>query len=313
MGPLGTGPTGLPREVRPVSAGQSIQAAIDAANPGDLILVGPGTYDELVIMHKPVQLQGWGAGVTFINAVQVPAEKILNWRTKIAEPVDGGGLRPAARPRRSTSLGLEPALAAVEGAGISVFAPDRTPANGGFGPDPRARIDGFTIEGASTGGGIFVNGYAHYLEISNNRLRLNNAAQGGAITLGHPDLVLETADGLVYQHAQNDHVRIHHNQVAGNGGLGGAGGGVSLYTGADYYEVTDNLIAGNFTMGNGGGIGHLGRSEERHHRPQLDRLQPVLQPGAGGLRRRPLHRRRRRRWPEPRRPPAPGRCASTGT
>jgi hypothetical protein len=36
----------------------TIQAAIDAAAPGSLILVGPGTWEELVVMWKPVRLQG---------------------------------------------------------------------------------------------------------------------------------------------------------------------------------------------------------------------------------------------------------------
>ena len=39
----------------------TIQEAIDAAAPGSLILVAEGTYDELVVMWKPVRLQGAGA------------------------------------------------------------------------------------------------------------------------------------------------------------------------------------------------------------------------------------------------------------
>ncbi len=66
-----------------VSAGGSIQAVIDAAAPGDLILVEPGTYRELVVMHKPVRLQGWGAGSTLIDAVKAPTEKLELWRQKV--------------------------------------------------------------------------------------------------------------------------------------------------------------------------------------------------------------------------------------
>jgi len=43
--------------------------------------------------------------------------------------------------------------------------------------------------------------------------------------------------------------------------VGAAGGGVSLYTGADNYRVTDCYVCGNFTKGQGGGIGHLGLSD----------------------------------------------------
>ena len=50
-----------------------IQAAIDSASPGDLILVDPGTYRENLIMWKPVRLQGVGAASVTINADAHPA------------------------------------------------------------------------------------------------------------------------------------------------------------------------------------------------------------------------------------------------
>jgi hypothetical protein len=44
-----------------VDVGQSIQAAIEAAAPGDVILVGPGTYGEdLDFLGKPVTVRGTG-------------------------------------------------------------------------------------------------------------------------------------------------------------------------------------------------------------------------------------------------------------
>ncbi len=166
-------------------------------------------------MYEPVQLQGWGAGVTFINAVQVPSEKIINWRTYIHQLWTAAAfdLLPA---QTILFTGLEPELAPVEGAGVSVYARNTSPANGGFGLGAQARIDGFTVEGASTGGGIFVNGYVRYLEVSNNRIRQNSGNQGGGVTIGHPALTLLDANGVIfYQDAENDHVRIHNNQIVG--------------------------------------------------------------------------------------------------
>lgn len=246
-----------------VAAGGSIQNAIDAASPGDLIFVSPGSYDELVVISKPVRLQGFGEGSTFINAVKTPAEKILNWRTKVSGLLaDLSYLLPSqavlAQPIEPITLFLE------EGPAITVLSRNQTVENGGFGlvgGTPNSRIDGFTISGADQGGGILVNGYAHYLEISNNRIIGNNGFFGGGIRIGHPFLETETINGDPdYQSCFSDNMRIHNNHITQNAGSFDAGGGLSIYTGADAYEVSSNHICGNFSMGEGGGIGHLGLS-----------------------------------------------------
>ena len=244
----------------------TIQAAIDAADPGDLILVAPGVYDELVIMWKPVKLQGSGAGVVTINARQVPAEKINDWRTRVTELTDGNPANGEITPLPGQTFAptgfpaLDPPIFPTEeGAGIFVAGLDTGP--GSFASNPGARIDGFTILGASTGGGIVVNGYAEGLVIANNRLSGNSGIYSGAIRLGHPQLSHQEGDILVYDDSANDGIRIHHNHIAKNGGGGGAGGGISLHTGADNYAVQKNWICGNFTTGSGGGIGQLGLAD----------------------------------------------------
>ncbi len=257
----------------------TIQEAIDVAAAGDLILVESGVYDELVIMWKPVKLQGWGAGAVTINARQVPTEKILAWRDKVEALVTAGEIDPL--PGQEIAPFGFPALAEAvfsteEGAGIFVAGKQFGANRFGRLANRNARIDGFTIVGASTGGGIVVNAYAQDLVIGNNRLTANAGFFGGGIRVGHPQLsheILSDADpdfdpddpnaqvgDIVYDDATNDRIRIHHNHIVKNGGFGGAGGGVSLHTGADAYRVQNNWICGNFSQGDGAGIGHLGLS-----------------------------------------------------
>jgi hypothetical protein len=252
-----------------VQPGRTIQSYIDTAAADSLIIVPSGTYEEAVVMWKPIRLQGQGEGSTTINAVKAPAEKIVAWRTKVQSIVDQNLVTLLPGQPNGTGFPEPGLLATEEGPGILVLAKNASPASGGFGQvgtgaaqRPNSRIDGFTITGADTGGGIFVNGYARWLEISNNRIIGNQGFYGGGIRVGHAALTNSNANGVEsYVNAQNDRVAIHNNHVAQNGGLDGAGGGISLCTGATRYAVTSNWVCGNFTSGDGGGIGHYGLSD----------------------------------------------------
>ncbi|MAB79642.1 MAG: hypothetical protein CMJ89_09865 [Planctomycetes bacterium] len=242
-----------------------IQDAINAAAPGDLLLVQPGIYEESVILWKPLHLQGSGQHSTIINAIQAPSEKMVAWRALAADLVSNLGVVDLLPGQPVGFGGLEPeTFATEEGSGIFVLAKDTTPDLGGFGlvdGEPNARIDGFTISGSSQGGGIVVNGYARNLQISNNRITGNHGFKSGGIRSGHPFLTTVTEEGdAISQSCHNDNLDIHHNRITENGALTGAGGGISLHTGSSGYRVKDNVICGNFTIGSGGGIGHQGLS-----------------------------------------------------
>jgi len=87
-----------------VVASGSIQSAIDHAAPGDLIIVDPtcttttgaavacttagairsaSTHNEILLMWKPVRLQGVGAASSIINANTHPAGKLDVWRRQV--------------------------------------------------------------------------------------------------------------------------------------------------------------------------------------------------------------------------------------
>jgi hypothetical protein len=78
----------------PTSAG-ALQKAIDAALPGDLLIVPPGNYQEMLIMWKPVRLQGVGAASSIIDANAQPAGKMDPWRAEIGCLF---GLAPSGTP-----------------------------------------------------------------------------------------------------------------------------------------------------------------------------------------------------------------------
>lgn len=235
----------------------AIQQAIDNPNTkdGDLILVPPGEYMEMVIMWKAVKLQGYGAGSTIISAFNTPTEKLQYWRDHVQMLSENNQI--TLLPGQEVAFGgIEPGtFFTEEGAGIFVIGNMNT-----FKAKDMTRIDGFTITGASTGGGIVVNGYSDYLQISNTNIANNSGFFGGGIRIGHPQLTNPDVTPIIYTDARNDFIRIHHNHIKENGGQGGAGGGISLCTGSDSYEVSYNWICGNFTMGEGGGIGHIGLS-----------------------------------------------------
>jgi hypothetical protein len=95
-----------------LAAGATIQSAIDAANPGDMIIVPPGTYNEMLVMWKPVRLQGVGAASSVVDANTQPAGKLLDpWRQKI---VCLFGLTTDGRP--DTSSGSRACASGLNGA-----------------------------------------------------------------------------------------------------------------------------------------------------------------------------------------------------
>jgi len=238
--PIGiTMTTGASAEVIHVVEGESIQDAVDVAGSGALILVGPGSYDEMVILWKNVKLQGSGAFSTTINARPfIPSTKLQSWRDKAAELIEAGSV--------DLLVGQDPTLVFDEGAGISVITKQ-----GEFGPlKDRGRIDGFQVFGATGGGGIFVNAYASFMDITNNRIIGNLGNFAGGIRLGQRFATVDTA---------NDNIAIKYNHITQNTGLRG-GGGISIFSGADNYEIRNNFICGNFSTVNGGGIAHEGLS-----------------------------------------------------
>jgi len=359
-----------------VAASQSIQSAIDAAKPGDLIIVDPtctntgvlgacsatstkttAAHNELLLMWKPVRLQGVGAASSVLNANTHPAGKINDWRARVdcliglgpngwpnggdAGCASGWGTTFGFVPTKNNpqvdrlpleatvgwtaslngnlaELLQEPSLmGALEGAGITVLSkgvffpsdpfdptllagfPTNTvlftqnnssaycnglyPSN--FWCNPSS-IDGLTIQDSSQGGGgIFVHGWGHNLQIANNRVQNNAGTLSGGINVGQgefPGAYLQgsatnsppgscqssTITNIQLPYCHDLNVNVHNNSISLNASTGdelfsatpAGAGGISFCTGSDFYKFNFNWVCGNLSTGDGGGFGHLGFS-----------------------------------------------------
>lgn len=260
---------------------QTIQSAIDAAVDGDLITVAPGVYEESPIVWKRVRVQGYGAPATIVNA-STGADYLRQqaWREKVCDLVLNRGMGDALVGAQTVPANMAACLtgdtvdnapllfATEESSGFFVLQHGVTAAanNRAFAlaSRPALQIDGFTVTGADTGGGIVANGHAVQLQISNNRITGNQGLFNGGIRIGHPNILNEVGATLVVGGSNNPLVNIHHNEIFKNGNLAGdqsgGGGGVSIYTGSPGYRVAQNQICGNFSTGDGGGMVHYGRS-----------------------------------------------------
>ncbi|MCU0520509.1 MAG: IPT/TIG domain-containing protein, partial [Anaerolineae bacterium] len=276
----------------PADGGGAIQHALDDAalsSAPDLVVVYPGAsvpftnplgfHLENPVIYEPVKLQGIGPGGVYTDGTGVLGSLLDGrgmggteayaewWRITAGDiwlnrggwdgsPVDGDG-----NPRL------------YEGAVITVYAEDGEFTSGFY-----ASIDGFKIQGGDQqgfpnnlnqvgggripgvpaevviqGGGIFVNGYARHLRITNNQIENNGGAYAGGIRLGTPDVAEPFKDN------QNDDIVIAHNRIVGNGGTNLAGA-IGVFAGAEDYQIVHNDICGNFSAEYGGGISHYGAS-----------------------------------------------------
>jgi hypothetical protein len=175
-------------------------------------------------------------------------------------------------------------------------------------------IDGLTITNSSQGGGgVFVHGWGHNLQIANNRIYSNAGTLSGGINLGQGEFAPSYIQGSatnappgscvssgVVTNAQlpycnNLNINIHHNDISLNSSTGdelfsgtpAGAGGVSICTGADYYKFNYNWVCGNLSSGDGGGIAHMGFSfngDIEHNSILFNQsLNPTIPANGGGL------------------------------
>ncbi len=244
--------------------------------PGPQGLYNPfGAYFENIVVRSPVKLQGVGPGGGYSDGSSVAGSVIdgvgfgqdnartTAWQTLVAglfpgivQPTTPPEFMPygqvvtlVAQTNRPYTAGYRAAIDGftIRGGDVADAPPNLNDNGGGSELALFEPLDPIFQGGVSQGGGIFAYAGTQYLQITNNIIKNNGGAYGGAIRLGTP----YAGDNIL------DNIRIAYNQIVANGGSNLAGA-VGIFAGADGYEVDHNEICGNFSAEYGGGVSHFG-------------------------------------------------------
>jgi hypothetical protein len=275
-------------------------------NLNDAAFDKDGVYKCPAEMHQRVDripfeaIVGWDASGNG-NLAQVLQEPTLMGAYEGAGiTVLGRGVRIPANSTDFWGVNATGGAGAFTDGSVYIGANDCTTSNSPNGRDygtsnfycNPSRIDGVSIINSSQGGGgLFIHGWGHNLEVSNTRISGNHGTLAGAINLGNgetPDAFINdgvecgvtpvvtpcppipngTAQNAAIPFQFNTKVRIHNNMLYNNASIGDAlfsgtpagAGGITISAGADDYQIDHNWIAGNLSTGDGGGLQHLGLS-----------------------------------------------------
>jgi len=240
-----------------------------------------------------------GAGFTVVgrgvNQAGVPAASVDPWGQSQGGGAYAAGAKYLSTNTQGDALLANPWASAECNSTIPSGVTIHDYYTGNFDCNPSS-IDGFTINNSSQGGGgIFIHGWNHHLQVANNRIAANAGTLAGGINLGNgeipPAFVLDNVScgatgltpaplcppipagtsliGMPIPYRFEDGVRVHHNQIINNASIGDAlfsyvpsgAGGLTISGGADNYEADHNWISANLTAGDGAGIAHMGVSE----------------------------------------------------
>ena len=306
--------------------GQAVSATNPYDPSGTYVCPVPGTGIRASVSANfsgtPTTLTFWSGARSNPQIDRLPLEPVVGWDATqsgnlaelLQEPslmgaLEGAGITVLAKGMQFPpgSDPFQTTASAVEGGGFPAgtvlltnsTSTSRNNTNGcgrgstGANPFPSnflcnpSSIDGLTITNASQGGGgIFVHGWGHNLQIANNRVTNNSGTLSGGINVGQGEFppsytvgginadpgTCQSQTGLLpgtqLQYCFDRNVNVHHNAVTQNSSTGdelfsatpAGAGGVTICNGSDFYKFNFNWICGNLSTGDGGGLAHIGFS-----------------------------------------------------
>lgn len=197
-----------------------IQAAIDAALPGDTVLVGPGVFTESVHLRTGISLRGSGAGQTILDA-QGAARTLVDFTDAANVSISGFtfrgvGLASTCGDDVLTCSGNWYAAAiAADGHAYTVLPSSTAGGELPICPGSSAHISHNVFDGNA----VAVMPYFHALAVVQNNLFVNNT------------------HAYVANHLQDQGVVIHNTFV------GSTQHAIAITAG--YVDVVDNVVAGS--------------------------------------------------------------------
>ncbi|HEY9339626.1 MAG TPA: hypothetical protein VIQ79_34605, partial [Kribbella sp.] len=267
-------------EVGPTKTYKTVQAALEAATPTRLrpywlVVVWPnaqtganprGDYNENLIVHHQVRIQGVGPGGFDPSGTWVPGSILDGSGFNLDNPNGAAwinllsGLRYSGDPAVPDSAvvtvlddparaGFVPASWPVTLDGLSITGGAQADIPGNVNVLTGAISTPYGADGAlvTQGGGVYVHSNVRGLRLTDNVIHGNGGSYGGGVRIGTP---------YVGDNRNYDPV-IARNQLRDNGGTNLAGG-IGLFTGSDGYQVVDNALCGNFSAEYGGALTAFG-------------------------------------------------------
>jgi hypothetical protein len=256
-----------------LAAGRTIQSAIDTARPGDMIIVPPGLYREILVMWKPVRLQGVGAASSIVDGDAHPAGKLDPWRQRVnclfGLTMDG---RPRPVSDNSCTAGWSFASGGINtssstGTNFQTMIVDRLPFEATLGWD--ATLNGNLAEqllepslfGAYEGATITVVGKGVAFPAGTNVNDAFGASTGAAFpdntTLLTGSASATTGCGPNTANARNRYPTNYYCNPSSIDALGirnssQGGGGIFVHAYGHYLQIANNRIYNNIGTVNGG-------------------------------------------------------------